>query len=115
MSDISLKDTYAGLSDEQKMLLLPLLSHQLTISARGSYPGQVPPEITNRHLVTYNEIQHQVSSMVDSLMNDSTKRYPDDVFMNIIIEKAKSGGCEQGLQWAFESALSYILDTASRR
>ena len=100
------KARFLGLVGKEKTLLLARLSHALTVSARSAYlesEGTVADRF--RTLKGFNEIQHQVSSQLRNRLIGTNKTYPDDVFVNIVFEKAEQGGCEHELLRAFNQAL----------
>lgn len=90
---------------DQKILVLSCLSHELTVNARGIYPGQVEDHEAAEKLCTYNEVQHNVTSQLRHMLSNNEKRYPDNVFIDIIFEKARNGGCEGDLIAAFRRSL----------
>jgi hypothetical protein len=61
--------------------------HELTIVGRLAYePGSL--NLADPHwLRSVNEIQHRVASHVLALLNGDANRYPDDVFVAVILEQ----------------------------
>ena len=94
---------FEGLSAPQKLYVLSALAHQITIHARGAYPGEVTDEQLKVLLPTLNEIQHNITSQLSRMLVNDSQRYPDDEFIQIIFEKAETGGCQQELIEAFNS------------
>ncbi len=79
-----LTSRYRALSDQQKIACLASLAHAMTIDARHF----VSEEPSIEKLAVINELQHQLSSMIGHLSLKDEKRYPDDVFIRILFEKA---------------------------
>ena len=88
-----------------KAYTLALLGHYLTIRARGYYASQGGDNASSRKLSTFNELQHLVSGQVAKLVKDDPLRYPDDVFLSILREKAGQEECNGELDVALEEAL----------
>jgi len=76
---------YQALSDQEKVACLASLSHALTVDAR--YYVSERPSIEKLSVI--NELQHQISSMIGHLSVKDDKRYPDDVFVRILFDKAE--------------------------
>ncbi len=88
-------------SDEQKKFLVRL-SHYLTVVARDSYEVGTD-NITNQPKIrVINEIQHQLSSHLLALLENDSRRYPDDGLMRIILEHSENKKIEAEVMWAFE-------------
>jgi hypothetical protein len=98
-----LKKVYSDLPPEQKTRLLSLLALNITVSARGSYPSQETENDTDTvknslaEVIGFNEIQHTVTGQLASMIDNDENRYPDDVFLAILLEKAQNSYCEKGL------------------
>jgi len=96
------KDWYLGLADADKMILLALVSSQLTIHGRA-----VGLDLSGEKQIMafkgLNEIGHQISQHIVAL-GANHKKYPEDVFLRILAEEASSAGLSahlaQSLQWA---------------
>ncbi len=98
-----IKTRFSALSANQKIHLIALLEHNVTIAARGHYDE--PEECTRiKKSRAFNEILHTTSSQIAHMAAAQSKRYPDDVFIEILFDKARFGDCEAALLWAFENA-----------
>lgn len=95
----------AGMPVERKIAVLAALSFQLTICARASYPGQTDDAESLKALTLFNELQHQITGFLEQLAAGDEERYPEDVFIQVLEQKAQAGGRAPELQWAFERAL----------
>jgi hypothetical protein len=103
------KSSFLALSTERKTHFLSSLAHQITVCARGVYPEQKPEAKTVEKLSTFNEMQHIISGHLRNMLAGDEKRYPDEVFLNILLEEAEIGGCESELAIAFDFALRHLL------
>jgi hypothetical protein len=99
---------YSQRSPEQQIRVLCLLSFYLTLTGRSLYGSDTSVEDRAQGLKIINEIQHSIVSQVGPLLEDSPKRYPDDVFINIIIEK--SGELREAVIWDLQEALPRTAD-----
>src|SRR3954462_14760830 len=90
---------YGALADEEKIACLADLSHELTVLFRG----WLHEGATAAQLSPLNELQHQISSMIRHLSLHDTKRYPDDVFIRILFEKAPADILKTRLEKALGS------------
>jgi hypothetical protein len=105
-----LKQSYAGLLSDKKTFFLSILALELTVSARGAYPSQelkVEKDSLTR-LICLNEIQHTVTGHLAKMINKDDERYPDDVFFEIMFEKASSGPCEKDLLTALKFSFKQL-------
>jgi hypothetical protein len=84
----SLRVSYGQQSVKQQIYALCLLSSYLTLEGRSLYPPSISIEQAYKVLKTINEIQHSIVNQLIPLLTDNPRRYPDDVFINIIIEKS---------------------------
>lgn len=109
-----LKRVYSDLPQEQQIRLLASLILNITISARGSYPSQ---ETESDHetiknslaeIIGFNEIQHQITGQLVGMISGGKDRYPDDVFMGILLEEVKSSRCGKGLLSALEFSFNKL-------
>ena len=102
------KAVFLGLAEDQKILFLSFFAHEITISARGAYPEQVEQNDEIGRLVTFNELQHNITSQMAHMLAKDEKRYPDQVFIDILFSKAGTGNCESDLVGAFDFALKHL-------
>ena len=96
-------ERYTALDSKTKVRFLALASFFLTVSLRGDY-NNADLEYRVRRLQGTNELQHHLSSELGHHHAEETKRYPDDVLINILAEKAAfyglSGELASALSWA---------------
>ncbi len=92
---------FSSLTSNEQTKFLAHFSHYLTIVARDTY--EVGTEnITNQpKMRAVNETQHQISSHLLALLENSLERYPDDVLMQIIFEQ-ENKELKAEVMWAFE-------------
>ena len=88
MNDIRqrISSRYLALDRQGQILLLAKLANRLTIVARDTYDlqGGVADEV---RLKAVNEAQHRILSQLLRLLTDDARRYPDDVFANILVDQ----------------------------
>ena len=101
MTASEVKTTFLALPPERKMRVVALLAHNLTVGARGAYPGQVEEHQAAERLRTFNELQHTVSAKLMNMVAGKPQGFPDEGFLEVLFEKAQRGGCEQDLLAAF--------------
>jgi len=98
----AIKNYFSAIPAKQKMYFLALLAHDITVCARGSYPGEVQEEEVIKKLCALNEIQHNVTGQLVHMLANDNRSYPDETFIDIIFEKARDGDCEEDLIAAFK-------------
>jgi len=88
MNDIRqrISSLYLALNRQQQVLMLAKLADRLTIVARDTYDlqGGVADAVRLRAV---NEAQHRISAQLLRLLTDDARRYPDDVFANILVDQ----------------------------
>jgi hypothetical protein len=75
------KTAFLSMLPKNKMRVLSLLAHKLTICARTAYLPEVSDDLARQRLRGLNELLHDVTSQVMHMVSEDTNRYPDDVFM----------------------------------
>ena len=98
-----IRNWYVGLSDADKLTFLAQVMANLTIQGRAFV--DLPAEQRAKVLWGLNELQHQISNQCVGI-GMSSERYPEEVFLNIIEEKALFYGLSAQLAWSFEYARS---------
>jgi hypothetical protein len=88
MTKLELLQTYTALNSPAKVRFLAILSHELTIFVRGEYDESIDCDIRIKRLMGSNELQHHISSELRHHLEGNANRYPDEVLMNILLEKA---------------------------
>lgn len=87
----------------RKELFLSRLLGELTLRARGAYE-EGTDSADGARLRTFNELSHRVAGQLISHLTHSRDRYPDRVFLQILIDIARHGRCSDDLRLAFEHA-----------
>ena len=104
MNDGNSRTFYLGLTDADKLVFLALVSNYLTIHGRA-FSLDLTGAAQSRAFQGLNELQHQLSSHIAALGMGSG-RYPDDVFLNGLDEKASYYGLGGHLKQSFDFAMS---------
>ncbi len=98
------KSEFVEMVSDRKMRMLALLAHNLTICARSAYLPEIGEVSARKRLHALNELLHVVTGQLMHMVAGDANRYPDNVFMDILREKAQIGHCEadllQALQWS---------------
>ena len=95
---------FTALSSDDKAMALGKVSHQVTIAGRdASLEGDCQQQ--RDKLVALNEIQHKLVAQMLALLKNSSERYPDRVFLQILVDMSKQAGMFPYLQSAFTKAL----------
>jgi hypothetical protein len=88
MNDIrhSIATRYAGLHTPDQIMLLAKLADTLTLMARDTYDqrGGVKDGVRLR---AFNEAQNRILAQLLRLLAIDERRYPDDVFANIMVDQ----------------------------
>jgi hypothetical protein len=90
LNTIEFRDWYLSLPDSDKMIFLALASGNLTIHGRA-FGLDLSGEQQITAFKGLNEIQHQISFHIVGI-GAKRERYSDDVFLQILYEKASSFG-----------------------
>ena len=88
MNDIRqrISSRYLALDRKEQMLMLAKLADRLTLMARDTYDleGGVADNVRLR---AFNEAQHRILAQLLGLLTADERRYPDDVFANILVDQ----------------------------
>lgn len=77
-------EIFSDLSNEEKADFLARLAYELTVAARDAYEIGTD-DLTNPKLMrSINEIQHRILSQLSAILRKDEKRYPDEVFWQIV-------------------------------
>jgi hypothetical protein len=106
MTPENIKASFLDLPPTRQTQLLAQLALEWTVYARGAYPGQVDEREAARKLPVFNEVEHTITGQLAHLVVGDLARYPDDVLIDILFEKAQQGGCAGELARAFEWSFS---------
>ena len=91
---------YAVLDSPAKARFLAVLSNQLTIFMREEYDESADCARRVKRLMGANELQHHISSELRHHLEGDPDRYPDEVLLNILFEKANHYELSNELQQA---------------
>jgi hypothetical protein len=101
-------DTFSHYSLQEKIDFLIRLTHALTILARDTYEvggeGLTQPSRLRR----MNEVQHWVTSCLVALWQQDTKRYPDAVFVRLILDHPDDLILQQQVQEAVDQLMAQM-------
>jgi hypothetical protein len=77
---------YTSLDSRQQIVLLTKLADWLTFMARDTYSSRGGVEDSER-LRNFNEALNRILAQLRRLVSDDRRRYPDDVFANILVDQ----------------------------
>lgn len=98
-----IKSEFLGLNGEQKLLVLGSLIHSMTVTMRAHMDGE--GAVSPSDLRAINDAIHVTSShLMDKL--SGTNYYPDDTFMDLLLEIAESA-FENELAWHWHRAIAH--------
>jgi hypothetical protein len=100
MTKSQLLQTYTALDSPAKARFLAVLSNQLTVFMREEYDESLDSARRIKRLMGANELQHHLSSELRHHLDQDTNRYPDEVLLNILLEKAQYFELSNQLQQA---------------
>ena len=104
----SISNIQARLSSDNRDWFLAELLFSLSTSARASYvEAYSDPQSAVFALECHNEMIQIVAKQVRATYRGS-RAYPDDVFMEVLVEEAGRCSCQGALTWALEQALRQI-------
>ena len=106
---------FSSLEVEEKISVLARLALELTILARDTYAVDSESVLKPGQLRAYNEIQHKLLGQLCKFLAHDTKRYPDDVFFNIITDMAEQSELLSHFQAALEKVIGFQEEAVSRR
>jgi hypothetical protein len=91
---------YAAMDIQRQLIFLTRLAHRLTLVGRETYDnhGRVAD---SEKLRSINEAQHRISGQQLKMLINDERRYPDDVFANILVDcvQALKINPENVFQW----------------
>jgi hypothetical protein len=106
----SVQPRFFALSPVQQTSVLALWALDLTIVARGHYPplnGQ-PSGAHASKLIALNEVQHRIIGHLSRVVERCDERYPDDVFLEIVLNLANGRHCAAEVAAALDRALRIV-------
>jgi hypothetical protein len=86
---------YAALDSRSQALLLVKLADWLTLMARDTY-DQHGGVANSTRLRFFNEAQNRILAQLVLLLTADDRRYPDDVFANILVDQFQSLNLDPG-------------------
>ncbi len=98
-------ETVSRLAAEEKLQWLITLGWELTISARAYYPHG-PEGGSLKHLIAFNELQHQVYNYMRH--SQTEKDWTIEQFVNGLCDKASASGVEGYFGTAMRSSVKAI-------
>ena len=102
MTTHTIKSLFLGMPADGKARLLSLVAHNLTICARTASFPEIQDATARLKLLSLNELLHLITGQVMHMVNCDQNTYPDDVFMDILLETAAMKRCGGDLVQAFE-------------
>ena len=97
-------DRFTALTKAEKQRFLALVALDLTIAGRSFLRDRQGDPLV-RAMSGLNELQHTIAGQIAALASDR-EHYPDDVFWQMLTEKADRFGIAAALQAAVEFAAS---------
>jgi hypothetical protein len=94
-------DTFSNYSPQEQIDFLVHFAHTLTILARDTYEAGEEGLTQPARLRSMNEVQHRIMGFLLALMKQEGKRYPDNVFVRLLLEHPDDVVLQQQLQEAF--------------
>ena len=104
-----IKSSFSALSTNEQERVLSVLAHQLTVYARDAYEEIGEGGEGAIKLRAFNEVLHNVTGQLAAMLRNNDKRYPDDVFIDIVFETAQEGRCEDDVIQAVAFVFKYGL------
>jgi hypothetical protein len=86
---------YAALDSRSQVLLLVKLADRLTLMARDTY-DQRSGVANGAKLRSFNEAQNRILAQLVRLLTADDRRYPDDVFANILVDQFETLNLDPG-------------------
>ncbi|HKD29926.1 MAG TPA: hypothetical protein VKC66_28940 [Xanthobacteraceae bacterium] len=91
---------YAAIDIQHQLIFLSRLAHRFILVGREAYDDH--GDVTDGgKLKSINEVQHRISSQQLKMLMGDGRRYPDDVFVNILVDylQALKINPENVFQW----------------
>ena len=109
---VELNSWFKSLPDQSQVAFLASLSHEITICGR-EFGLDLVGDNTIAAFKGLNELQHQISQHIGHLA-DGSQRYPDEVFLNILREKAKTYGPAAHLDRSVQHMVSRTVERSEK-
>lgn len=78
---------YSALDQQHQLVFLVKIGNRLSIEARDTYEVGGADVIDAARLRTFNEAQNRIWAQILRIATADSQRYPDDVFVNILIDQ----------------------------
>ena len=88
---------YSGLNEHTQATTLTRLLFHFTLMGRDTYSVGTDGVNDAVALRKCSEAQHRIASQLLSLLLSDSRRYPDDVFANIVVDQFKTLGVSPSL------------------
>jgi len=85
---------YAELDSDHKNLLLVRIGEWFTMVGRDTY-GEHEDVVDTRRLRIVNEAVHRILVQLQKMLASNDRRYPDDVFANIVADQVQALGVDE--------------------
>jgi hypothetical protein len=82
----SVLEAYTVLTPSERVRFLLRLAWRLTVVARNYYIPQSEELADPVAVRAINELQHRITAHALAVLEDNPKRYPDDVFLGIVLD-----------------------------
>src|SRR5262245_53837648 len=102
MTATDIKAVFLAMPPDRKVKVLSLFAHNLTVCARSADLPEIGDGPARRRFQVFNELLHNVTGQLMHMVLGDLNLYPDEVFMDVLLEKAKAEWCERDLVQAFE-------------
>jgi hypothetical protein len=109
MNGIDPMEVFTSSSREDKMDVLARLAHELTVLARDTYDLESDGVVTPSRLRIINEVQHRIMGFLIALMTKNPNRYPDDIFMQIILDHPEDLELQNQIYRTLDRILSQVV------
>jgi hypothetical protein len=104
---------FDALSEEETILLLARLAHELTVAARGTYEVGTENILDPVALRAYNEVQHRITgSLIDHLLRKGGM--PLETVLDMIRDFGKDRHQTENTRCAIRNACSFLGDSKGR-
>ena len=88
--------------------VLALLSNQLTVLARETYEVGTDEVEKPKQLGVYNELQHQVTNQLVTILMRHRHRYSHNDFINMLIERSTFLDDKMSILWSLQKAIESV-------
>jgi hypothetical protein len=101
------------LASGQRSQFLASLADALPLAARGEYAeAGHSSEHALASLRAVNEMMIVIGAQLVSSLNRQPSAYPDEAFLDVLLENAVIGDCRHVLAWALQRAVSKVENAA---